>query len=74
MGQANLQLVIGSRPADRIALWFRHHSDRLAPPMPHFRMVSVLGRRTEHERFGGSDHVRTHVLTQLRLAGGALAD
>ena len=38
------------------------------------KWLRVLDQPGEHDRFGGTAHLRQHVLTQLRLAVGALAD
>jgi hypothetical protein len=38
------------------------------------KWLGVLERPDDHDRFGGTDHLRGHLLTQLRLAGGALED
>jgi hypothetical protein len=38
------------------------------------KWLSVLERPEEHGRFGGTDHLRGYLLTQFRLAGGALED
>jgi hypothetical protein len=38
------------------------------------RWVDALERPADHERFGGIEHLRAYVVTQLRLARGALAD
>jgi hypothetical protein len=38
------------------------------------KWIRVLEQPGEHGRFGGTTHLRQHVLTQLRLAAGALAD
>jgi len=38
------------------------------------KWLAVLERPDDHERFGGAAHLRDYLLTQLRLAGGALED
>jgi hypothetical protein len=38
------------------------------------KWLDVLGRPSEHHRFGGEAHIRDHVRTQLRLVRGALED
>src|SRR5262245_22417328 len=38
------------------------------------KWLGALEDREAHARFGGADHLRSHVLTQLRLAHGALED
>ena len=38
------------------------------------KWLRVLEEPEQHGRFGGTAHLRQHVLTQLRLAAGALAD
>lgn len=38
------------------------------------KWLGALDQPAEHERFGGTAHVRAHVATQLRLALGALED
>jgi hypothetical protein len=38
------------------------------------KWLAVLERPEEHVRFGGAAHLRGYLLTQLRLAGGALED
>jgi hypothetical protein len=38
------------------------------------RWLDALDRPVDHERFGGIEHLRQYVVTQLRLAQGALAD
>ena len=38
------------------------------------KWLEALEQPHEHARFGGSDHVRSYVSTQLRLAAGALED
>src|SRR5215204_2891986 len=36
------------------------------------KWLGVLERAEDHDRFGGKDHLRGYLVTQLRLAGGAL--
>ena len=38
------------------------------------KWLAVLERPEDHDRFGGAAHLRGYLLTQLRLAGGALED
>jgi hypothetical protein len=38
------------------------------------KWLGVLQRPEDHDRFGGADHLRGYLVTQLRLAGGALED
>ena len=38
------------------------------------KWLGALDRPTDHERLGGTTHLRAHVATQLRLAVGALED
>lgn len=38
------------------------------------KWLGAFDRPADHERFGGSAHLRAHVATQLRLAIGALED
>lgn len=38
------------------------------------KWLGALDRPADHERFGGTAHLRAHVSTQLRLAVGALED
>jgi hypothetical protein len=38
------------------------------------KWLGVLERPEDHDRFGGTGHLRDYLLTQLRLAGGALED
>jgi hypothetical protein len=38
------------------------------------KWLDALDRPEDHGRFGGANHLRQHVLTQLRLALGALQD
>jgi hypothetical protein len=38
------------------------------------KWLRLLEQPKEHNRFGGTAHIRQHVVTQLRLAAGALAD
>lgn len=38
------------------------------------KWLDALERPQDHARFGGPDHLRDYVLTQLRLALGALED
>ena len=38
------------------------------------RWLDALERPVDHERFGGIEHLRQYVVTQLRLAQAALAD
>jgi hypothetical protein len=38
------------------------------------KWLAVLERPEDHDRFGGTDHLRGYLLTQFRLAGGALED
>jgi hypothetical protein len=38
------------------------------------KWLGALDQPAEHDRFGGTAHLRTHVATQLRLAIGALED
>jgi hypothetical protein len=38
------------------------------------KWLAVLERPEDHDRFGGTAHLRGYLLTQLRLAGGALED
>ena len=38
------------------------------------KWLDALDRPADHERFGGTRHLRAHVATQLRLAVGALDD
>jgi hypothetical protein len=38
------------------------------------KWLRALERPADHEQFGGTAHLRSHVLTQLRLALGALDD
>jgi len=38
------------------------------------KWLDALERPEDHERFGGAKHLREYVLTQLRLALGALED
>jgi hypothetical protein len=38
------------------------------------KWLAALDHPADHERFGGTAHLRAHVATQLRLAVGALED
>ena len=38
------------------------------------KWLAALERPEDHDRFGGAAHLRGYLLTQLRLAGGALED
>jgi hypothetical protein len=38
------------------------------------KWLGALERPEDHDRFGGAAHLRGYLLTQLRLAGGALED
>ncbi|HUQ83030.1 MAG TPA: hypothetical protein VM076_17895 [Gemmatimonadaceae bacterium] len=38
------------------------------------RWLDALDRPADHDRFGGIEHLRKHVVTQLQLARGALED
>ena len=38
------------------------------------KWLDAFERPEDHERFGGANHLRDYVLTQLRLALGALED
>ena len=38
------------------------------------RWLRALDEPADHQRFGGVDHLRQHVLLQVRLAQGALED
>ncbi len=38
------------------------------------KWLSVLERPQDHARYGGATHLRAYLLTQLRLAGGAIED
>ena len=38
------------------------------------KWLDALERPGDHDRFGGAEHLRAYVLTQLRLALGALED
>ena len=38
------------------------------------KWLGVLERPEDHDRFGGASHLRDYLVTQLRLAGGALED
>ena len=38
------------------------------------KWLDALARPEDHQRFGGIDHLRAYVLTQLRLTLGALED
>ena len=38
------------------------------------KWLGALDHPADHERFGGTAHLRAHVATQLRLAVGALED
>jgi hypothetical protein len=38
------------------------------------KWLDLLAQPAEQDRFGGAAHLRTYVLTQLRLASGALED
>jgi hypothetical protein len=38
------------------------------------KWLGALERPEDHVRFGGAAHLRDYLLTQLRLAGGALED
>jgi len=38
------------------------------------KWLGALERPEDHDRFGGTAHLRGYLLTQLRLAGGALED
>lgn len=38
------------------------------------KWLRALAQPADHERFGGAAHLRRHVVTQLRLALGALED
>jgi hypothetical protein len=38
------------------------------------KWLDALARPADHDRFGGADHLREYVITQLRLTLGALED
>jgi hypothetical protein len=38
------------------------------------KWLGAFDRPADHERFGGTTHLRAHLATQLRLAVGALED
>jgi hypothetical protein len=50
------------------AVWLHRQLDSLG------KWLSTLERTEEHARFGGTDHVRSHVLSQLRQARAAAVD
>jgi hypothetical protein len=63
-----LELIRTVERATPGAVWLHRQLDSLA------KWVAALARTAEHARFGGTDHVRSHVLLQLQQARAAAVD